>query len=122
MRPSIGGFDGAPQRHVRERPDDGGGDGRQLLAALDELVKDVVVGGMADQRVNGNGFSQRGKIAHGYFLLAGRVEKTGWPNTSIVGQEGGYACAIDHSPGSCLAWRDERWLSLDDFCQAGVIP
>ena len=39
-------------------------DGRQILAALNELVKDVVVGGMADQRVNGNSFSQRGKIAH----------------------------------------------------------
>jgi hypothetical protein len=30
------------------------------LAALDELVEDVVVGGMADEWVNGNGFSQRG--------------------------------------------------------------
>jgi hypothetical protein len=58
------GFDGAPQGHVGQRPDHRGGDGRQILAALDELVKDVVVGGMADQRVNGNGFSQRGKIAH----------------------------------------------------------
>jgi hypothetical protein len=33
--------------------------GRKIFAALDELVEDVVVGGMADQWVNGNGFSQR---------------------------------------------------------------
>ena len=65
------GFDGAAQGHVGQRPDHCGGDGRQIFAALDELVKDVVVGGMADERVNGNGFSQRGKIAHGSILPAG---------------------------------------------------
>jgi hypothetical protein len=32
----------------------------RFFAALDELVKDVVVGGMADEGVKGNGFSQRG--------------------------------------------------------------
>ena len=66
-------------------------------------MKDVIVGGVADQRVKGHGFSQLGEVAHGYFLLAGRVEKTGWPNRSIVGQEGAKACAIDHSPGLCPA-------------------
>jgi hypothetical protein len=40
----------------------------RFFAALDELVKDVVVGGMADKRVDGNGFSQRGKIAHSGWL------------------------------------------------------
>jgi hypothetical protein len=55
-----GGFDGAAKGYVRERPDDGCGQGRESIAALDELVEDVVVGGMADEGVDGNGFSQRG--------------------------------------------------------------
>ena len=44
----------------------------RLLQRCNELVKDVIVRGMADKRVNGNGFSQRGKIAHGSILLPGR--------------------------------------------------
>ena len=43
----------------------------RFLQRVDELVKDVIVGRMADKRVNGNGFSQRGKIAHGSILPAG---------------------------------------------------
>ena len=43
----------------------------RCFASLDELVKHVVIGGMADKRVNGNGFSQRGKVAHGSILLPG---------------------------------------------------
>ena len=66
----FGGFHSAPERHVGERPADRRGDGRQILAALQKLVKDMVVGGMADQRVNGNGFSQLRKIAHRYTLPA----------------------------------------------------
>ena len=77
IRPSSRGFDGAPQSHVGQRPDDRRGDGRQRLAALDELVKDVVVGGMADQWVNGYSFSQRGKIAHVHLLPAGAAELAG---------------------------------------------
>src|ERR1035441_9953881 len=50
---------GAGEGYFRKWPDNGGGNGRQELAALDELVKDVIVGWMANQRVNGNGFSQR---------------------------------------------------------------
>ena len=63
------GFDGALEGYVRQWPDDRRGDGRQILAALDESTKDMVVGGMADQRVNGNAFGQRGKIAHVHLLL-----------------------------------------------------
>ena len=66
------GFNGTLQSNFRQRPDHGGGEGRQIFASLDELVKDVIVGGMADQRVKGNGFSQLGEIAHVHFLLAGR--------------------------------------------------
>ena len=54
------GFDGASQGNIGKGPDDRGGDGGQVLAALDELVKDVVVSGMADKRINGNSFSQGG--------------------------------------------------------------
>ena len=57
-------FHRASERHVRQRPTDRRGDGRQLLAASQKLEKYVVIGGMADQRVNGNGFSQPCKIAH----------------------------------------------------------
>ena len=42
--------------------------GRSLQRSMN-LMKDMVVGGMANQRVNGNGFSQRGKIAHVHLLL-----------------------------------------------------
>ena len=45
----------------------------QMLAALDELVKDVIVGGMPDKWINGNGFSQGGKIAHELNLLSRQV-------------------------------------------------
>ena len=65
------GFNGAAQSDVGQRPADRGGDGGQGLAALKELVKDVIVGGMADQRVDGNGFGKGGKIAH-VFILHGR--------------------------------------------------
>ena len=63
-------FDGAAQGYVRERPDHGGGDGRQVLAAIDELVKNVVIGRMANQRVNGNIFCQRCEVAHSVLLPA----------------------------------------------------
>ena len=53
-------FDRASERHVRHGPADCRGDGRKGLAALKELVKDVVVGGVANQRVNGNGFGEGG--------------------------------------------------------------
>ena len=46
------------------RPTDSRGDGRQSFAALKELVEDVVIGRMADQRVNGYGFGNGGKVAH----------------------------------------------------------
>ena len=64
-------FNRALHRYIRQRPDDRRGDGRKLFAALDEFVENVVVGGMAHQWVNGNGFSQRCKIAHVDVLLAG---------------------------------------------------
>ena len=79
-----GGFDGAAQGYVGQRPDDRRGDGRQSLAALDEFVKDVVVGGMADQRVNGNGFSQGGKIAHAVYVSRPAREWAARPYASIV--------------------------------------
>ena len=56
----FGGFDGAAEGYVRQGPDDGGGEGREIFAALDELVEDVEVGGVADEGVEGNGFGQRG--------------------------------------------------------------
>jgi len=99
-----GGLDGSPQSHVRKGPDHRRGDGRKLFAALDELVKDVVVGGMADQRVYGYGFSQRARSLI-LLLLAGAVD--GWlAYASIVGQWGRSACAKGHKPGHCLIWRD----------------
>jgi hypothetical protein len=55
-----GGFDGAAQGNVRERPYDGGGEGGEIFAALDELVEDVEVGRMVNEGVEGNGFSKRG--------------------------------------------------------------
>ena len=73
----LGRFDGAPQGHIGERPDHGGGNGRQFLAALKKLMKDVVVGGMANQRVNSNGFSQPCKIAHKHILLADAADGCG---------------------------------------------
>jgi hypothetical protein len=55
-----GGFDGAAEGYVRKRPDDCCGQGWEIFAALDELVEYVVIGGMADERVDGYGFSQWG--------------------------------------------------------------
>jgi hypothetical protein len=40
-----GGFNSALEGYVTERPHHGRGNRRQILAALDELVEDVVVGG-----------------------------------------------------------------------------
>ena len=61
-----------------------GGDGRKVLAARDELMEDVVVGGMPNKRVNGNGFSQRGKIAHESILPGRRNSRRARPHISIV--------------------------------------
>ena len=75
----------------------------QLLAALEELVKDVVVGRMADQRVDGNGFSQRGKIAHAMHLLAGAgMSPPGLHADYCRSQAAFVACAIDHRAGTCV--------------------
>jgi hypothetical protein len=41
-------------------PDDGGGDGGKVFAALDELMKDVVVGRVFDEWIKGDCFSQGG--------------------------------------------------------------
>jgi hypothetical protein len=35
-----------------------------VLAALQKLVEHVIVGRVADQRIDGYGFCERGKIAH----------------------------------------------------------
>ena len=51
-----GGFDRAAQGNVGERPDDGGGDGGQVLAALDELMKDV------DSRPDGRRAGRRQRL------------------------------------------------------------
>ena len=56
--PFNGSLDSALKRHAAERPDHRRGNGRQFLAALQKFVKDVVIGRMADQRVNGNGLGQ----------------------------------------------------------------
>ena len=48
-----------------------------MLAACKKLVKNVVIGGMANQRVNGNGFSQPCKIAHKHILLADAADGCG---------------------------------------------
>ncbi len=58
------GFHCALQRHLAQRPHHGRGDGGQRFAALDEFMKDVIIRGMPNKWVDGNGFSQRGKIAH----------------------------------------------------------
>ncbi len=59
-----GGFNCSAQRNVREGPADCSGDGRQRFAAIEKLVKDVIVGGMANQGIDDNGFGQGGEIAH----------------------------------------------------------
>ena len=56
---SRGGFHSAAQGDIGKRPNHRGGDRRQTLAALDELMKDVVVGRMSHQRIKGNGFGER---------------------------------------------------------------
>ena len=62
---SLGsGFDGAAQGDIGERPADGGGDSRQGFAAVEKLVKDMIVGGVTDQRIDDNCFGKRGEIAH----------------------------------------------------------
>ena len=82
--PLGSGFDSAPQGHVRQRPADRRGDGGQRLAALQKLVKDVVVGGMADQGVNGYGFSKGGKIAHQVFFSRAAEGKPQRPHGTIL--------------------------------------
>ncbi len=74
-RDEVGGsgFNSAAEGYVSKRPNHGGGDGREIFATLDELLKDVVVGGMADKRIDSNGFSQRGKVAHESILRAGAI-------------------------------------------------
>src|ERR1019366_7474545 len=54
----------AAQSYVRHGPADGGCDRWQGLAALEELVKNVVVSRMTYQRVDGHCFGERGEIAH----------------------------------------------------------
>ena len=63
----CGGFNGASQRNIGQRPADSGGDGGQGFAALKKLMEDVVVGWMADEGVDGDGFGKGGKIAHEWF-------------------------------------------------------
>ncbi len=77
--------------NFRKWPDDCGGDGGEGFAALDELMEDVVVGGMSDERVNGNGFGQSGEIAHGK-SPPGRY-------STIVAERGGRVCAEGHRAG-----------------------
>ena len=61
-------------------------------------MEDVVVGGVANQRVNGNGFSQLRKIAHGYSLLA-RAAEAGKHYSFIVTPLCVCASVMGHSPG-----------------------
>jgi hypothetical protein len=72
-QPGSRGFHRAAQSHLSERPNHRRRDGREILAARNELVKDVVIRRMADKWVNGNSFSQCCKIAHGLLLPAGRA-------------------------------------------------
>ena len=73
----------------------------RLLAALDELVKDMVVGGMADQRINGNVFSQGCKIAHVNNLpTAQRIAAE--LHALIFARLESSACVKDHTPERCL--------------------
>jgi hypothetical protein len=61
------GFHGAAQRHFAQGQTTAVVMAGKSLAALDEFVKDVIIRRMPYKWVNGNGFSQRGKIAHGLF-------------------------------------------------------
>ncbi len=58
-------FNRALQRDFRQWPYHRGGDGGQVLAALQKLVKHVIVGGVGNQRIDNDSFGNGGQIAHG---------------------------------------------------------
>ena len=52
-------FDRAQHGDVGERPDNGGGDGRQVFAAGNEFMENVIVGRVADQWVDRDSVDER---------------------------------------------------------------
>src|ERR1700739_1251814 len=60
----VGSFHGTSQPNVRHGPADSRGDRGQGLAAIEKFVKDMEVSRMANERVNGYAFSERGKVTH----------------------------------------------------------
>src|SRR6266568_2200461 len=84
--------------------DYGGSDRRQVFAAFQELMEDVVIGGMSNQGIDGYGFGERGKIAH-------EVCSPGRHQVSMASLTRSFSpgsrlptCAGDHSSGSHPSW------------------